>query len=171
MHGGFFLPDMLTLLPTIPALAMIAGFFAIFADLFGPLFNIVIRLFELVPLMFNPTLLANEIITGITVGISIIYEAIMGFLNPAKYMKTTKEIKTKALDTIKENCYSTSFMSILLLIICPPFAVYQAYGFAIHEIFFCTLLIIYGYYFPGLIYAIMVINPILKKKMNNKCKT
>ena len=34
MHGGFFLPDMLTLLPTIPALAMIAGFFAIFADLF-----------------------------------------------------------------------------------------------------------------------------------------
>ena len=62
MHGGFMFADMVTLLPTIAPLIMIAGFFAIVWDFFGPLFNIIIRMFEIVPLLFNPTELANEII-------------------------------------------------------------------------------------------------------------
>ena len=48
MHGGFFLPDMITLLPTIAPLIMIAGFFAIVWDFFGPLFNIIMRIFEFI---------------------------------------------------------------------------------------------------------------------------
>ena len=60
-------------------------------------------------------------------------------------------------------------MNIVLLIICPPFAIFQAQGFAIHKIFFCTLLTVYGYYFPGLIYAIIVTN-ILHKKCKKDIK-
>jgi uncharacterized membrane protein YqaE (UPF0057 family) len=168
MHGGFMLPDMVTLLPTIAPLAMIAGFFAIFWDLFAPVFNLMIRIFELVPLLFNPTQLANEIITGVIIGIKLIIEAILGFLNPAKYGSTPEARKNRALNKVNQNCYSTSFMNLVLLIICPPFAVFQALGFKIHEIAICTLLTVYAYYFPGLLYAILIISHKIKKNKNSK---
>ena len=170
MHGGFMLPDMVTLLPAIAPLTMIAGFFAIFWDLFAPLFNLIIRIFELVPLLFNPTKLANEIITGVTIGITLLFERVLGFLNPSSYLSSNKQLKKDSLDTIDTNCYSTSFMNILLLIVCPPFAVFQANGFKFHEILICTLLTVYGYYFPGLIYAILVVSHRLKKNKSSKCK-
>ena len=72
----------------IPPLIMISGFFAIVWDLFGPLFNIVIRFFELVPLLFNVQL-ANEIITT-SVGLVMIIEKVMGFFNPPLNMDQTQ---------------------------------------------------------------------------------
>jgi uncharacterized membrane protein YqaE (UPF0057 family) len=169
MHGGFMLPDMVTLLPMIAPLSMIAGFFAIFWDLFAPVFNIMIRLFELVPLLFNPAQLANEIITGVTIGLSLLIESVFGFLNPAKYGSMPEARKNRALDKVNQNCYSTSFMNLVLLIVCPPFAVFQALGVKIHEIAICTLLTIYTYYFPGLLYAILIISHKIKKDKNGKC--
>ncbi len=172
MHGGFMLPDMVTLLPTIPPLIMISGFFAIVWDLFGPLFNIVIRFFELVPLLFNPAQLANEIITGTSVGLVMIIEKVMGFFNPAKYGPDAKPYTPEsAMSRAEKNCYSTSFMNLVLLIICPPFAVFQALGFSFNEIFLCTLLTIYGYYFPGLLYAIILTSSSMKSSKNKSgCK-
>ena len=166
------LPDMVTLLPTIPPLIMISGFFAIVWDLFGPLFNIVIRFFELVPLLFNPAQLANEIITGTSVGLVMIIEKVMGFFNPAKYGPGAKPYTPEsAMSRAEKNCYSTSFMNLVLLIICPPFAVFQALGFSFNEIFLCTLLTIYGYYFPGLLYAIIVTSNSMKSSKNKSgCK-
>ena len=172
MHGGFYLPDMVTLLPTISPLIMISGFFAIVWDLFGPLFDVIIRLFELIPLFFNPVQLANEIITGVTVGIVMVFRKAMGFLNPAKYgpdvdLKNDKN----PINSIEQNCYSTSFMNLVLLIICPPFAIFQAIGFSFNKIFICTLLTIYGYYFPGLLYAIIITSNSMKSSKNSvRCK-
>ena len=169
MHGGFMLPDMVTLLPTVAPLFMIAGFFAIVWDFFGPLFNIVIRIFEIVPLLFNPTALANEIITGVTIGLTMLIEKVIGFFNPNMLSTTDENRADDIMKRANKNCYSTSFMNIVLLIICPPFAIFQAQGFAIHKIFFCTLLTVYGYYFPGLLYAILVTSNNMKNR-KSECK-
>ena len=166
MHGGFMLPDMVTLLPTIAPLILFSSFFALVWDLFGPLFNFVIRIFEIVPLLFNPTELANEIITGVTMGITMLYEKTFDLFNPSNLsneVNTDINSKNSAFSRANKNCYSTSFMNLVLLIICPPFAIYQAHGFSFHEIFLCTLLTVYGYYFPGLIYAIITTGLLSKR--------
>ena len=167
MHGGFMLPDMVTLLPTIAPLIMISSFFAIVWDLFGPLFNIVIRLFELIPLLFNPSQLANEIITGVTVGLFMVFQKAIDFFNPAKYGPDEKpQSAENTVNNIEKDCYSTSFMNLVLLIICPPFAIFQAVGFSFNKIFICTILTIYGYYFPGLLYAIIITSNHMKASKN-----
>ena len=61
-------------------------------------------------------------------------------------------------------------MNIIFLILCPPFAVFQSSGFVFHEIFLCTILTVYGYYFPGLIYAIIATGVLTKKEENEECK-
>jgi uncharacterized membrane protein YqaE (UPF0057 family) len=148
----------------LPWFIAIAAMFAIFGNIIIKLLDVFGAIFPIIPLLFNPPKLLNEIITGVTIGLSLIFESIMGFLNPAKYMGTAEERKNKALDTIKKNCYSTSIMNIIFLIICPPFAIFQANGFVIHEIFLCSLLTIYCYYFPGLIYAIMATQTLWKRR-------
>ena len=154
----------------IPPIAMLIAFLVYFGkvlvailSLIPPLINMAITLF------LNPTKLLNDIITGIVIGIKLVFERIFGYLNPASFMNTPEKSKEEALNSKNNNCYSTSFMNILLLIICPPFAVFQSNGLVIHEIFFCTLLTIYGYYFPGLIYAILIVSSKFKKR-GIRCK-
>ena len=65
-------PWTLAALPTLAPLFMIAGFFALTADFLAPIFGILIKLFELVPLFFDPVGLANEIITGVTMGFTFL---------------------------------------------------------------------------------------------------
>ena len=143
----------------LPGMIAMGAMFGLFGNIIIKVMDVFAAIFPIIPLLFNPVALANEIITGVILGLTLVMEAVFGFLNPAKYSKTPEERKDSHLENAPKTCYKTSILNILLLIVCPPFAVWQSRGFgALHEIFFCTLLTIYGYYFPGLIYAIMAVN-------------
>ena len=155
----------------VPPIAMLIAFIVYFWKVLVAIFSLIPPLIEMaITLFLNPTKLVNDIITGVTIGLSLLIERIFGYINPSSYLSSNKQSKKDSLDTIDTNCYSTSFMNILLLIVCPPFAVFQANGFKFHEILICTLLTVYGYYFPGLIYAILVVSHRLKKGKNQNCK-
>ena len=156
----------------IPPIAMVIAFIVYFWKVLVSIFSIIPPIIEMaITLFLNPTKLLNDIITGVIVGITLVIEAIFGYINPAKYGATAKKGNKLDLETIKKDCYSTSFMNLVLLIVCPPFAVFQALGFKIHEIAICTLLTVYAYYFPGLLYAILIISHKMKKNKNKKCST
>ena len=156
----------------IPPIAMVIAFIVYFWKVLVSIFSIIPPIIEMaITLFLNPTKLLNDIITGVIVGITLVIEAIFGYINPAKYGATAKKGNKLDLETIKKDCYSTSFMILVLLIVCPPFAVFQALGFKIHEIAICTLLTVYAYYFPGLLYAILIISHKMKKNKNKKCST
>ncbi len=159
----------------VPPIAMIIAFIIYFWKILVSIFSIIPPMLEMAALLLlNPTKLANEIITGTIVGITMIIEKVMGFFSPAKYGPDAKPITSEsAMSRAEKNCYSTSFMNLVLLIVCPPFAVFQALGFSFNEIFLCTLLTVYGYYFPGLLYAIIITNTRLSNsnKSDNKCRT
>ena len=157
----------------VPPIAMIIAFIIYFWKILVSIFSIIPPIMEMAAmLLLNPTRLANEIITGVTVGIVMVFRKAMGFLNPAKYGPDV-DLKSdeNPINNIEQNCYSTSFMNLVLLIICPPFAIFQAVGFSFNKIFICTLLTIYGYYFPGLLYAIIITNKhfVNSSKSGNKC--
>lgn len=154
----------------LPGLIAIAAMFALFGTILIKIMDVFSALFPIIPLLFNPPRLANEIITGVSVGIVMVIEKVMGFFSPAKYGPDAKPVSSEsALNRAEKNCYRTNFINIVFLIICPPFAIFQASGFIFHEIFLCTLLTVYGYYFPGLIYAI-ISTGILNKKQEQKCE-
>lgn len=154
----------------LPGFIAIAAMFGLFGKIIIKIMDVFTALFPIIPLLFDPPRLFNEIITGVTIGLSLLIESVFGFLNPAKYGGTPEGRKTKALDKINQKCYKTNIINIIFLIICPPFALFQAHGFVFHEIAICTLLTVYGYYFPGLIYAIMSTNILWKKNNQKGCK-
>ena len=154
----------------VPPIAMLIAFIVYFWKILVSIFSIIPPMLEMAGmLLLNPTKLANEIITGTIVGISMVIEKTMGFFNPAKYGPDAKPYDGEsAMSRAEKNCYSTSFMNLVLLIVCPPFAVFQSLGFSFNEIFLCTLLTVYGYYFPGLLYAIIITN-VNHKKSDDNC--
>ena len=154
----------------LPGIIAIAAMFTLFGDILIKIMDIFSALFPIIPLLFNPPRLASEIITGVSVGFVMVFRKAMGFLNPAKYGPNV-DIKSdeNSINSIEQNCYSTSIMNIIFLIICPPFAIFQASGFVFNKIFICTLLTVYGYYFPGLIYAIIATG-LLNKQKREECK-
>jgi uncharacterized membrane protein YqaE (UPF0057 family) len=154
----------------LPGFIAVAAMFGLFGKIIIKILDVFTAIFPIIPLLFDPPRLFNEIITGVTIGLSLLIESVFGFLNPAKYGDTPEARKNRALDKVNQKCYKTSLLNIIFLIICPPFALFQAHGFIIHEIAICTLLTVYGYYFPGLIYAIMSTNIVWKKKKEDECK-
>ena len=154
----------------LPGIIAIAAMFTLFGDILIKIMDIFSALFPIIPLLFNPPRLASEIITGVSVGFVMVFRKAMGFLNPAKYGPNV-DLKSdeNSINSIEQNCYSTSIMNIIFLIICPPFAIFQASGFVFNKIFICTLLTVYGYYFPGLIYAIIATG-LLNKQKREECK-
>ena len=153
----------------LPGFIAMAAMFALFGNILLKILDIFAGIFPIIPLLFDPPRLASEIITGVTIGLTMLIEKVLGFFNP-NILSTTDENRTDdIMKRANKNCYSTSFMNLVLLIICPPFAIFQAHGFDIHKIFFCTLLTVYGYYFPGLLYAILVTSNNMKNK-KSECK-
>ena len=154
----------------LPGIIAIAAMFTLFGEILIKIMDIFSALFPIIPLLFNPPRLASEIITGVSVGFVMVFRKAMGFLNPAKYGPNV-DLKSdeNLINSIEQNCYSTSIMNIIFLIICPPFAIFQASGFVFNKIFICTLLTVYGYYFPGLIYAIIATG-LLNKQKREECK-
>ena len=164
--------------------------------LLGPLYSIIegslklveflVILISKVPVLiqiaiqiFNPVNILNDSITGIFMGIKILFKGLIDALNPrnifgkGKYdkckdtgsgffgMRRPVNSKGKVTDINKSNdrkCVPPTLFRMIMLIICPPFALFQHVGLSNggwFNVIVCILLTVYGYYFPGLIYAIL----------------
>ena len=169
---------------------------AFLKPLLGPLYSIIegaltlveflVILLSKIPLIieiaisiFNPVNILNDIITGITMGIRILFKGIIDALNPRSFFGKGKYSKCKDKGSgffgmrrpvnnkgkvINRNtssdrkCLPPTVFRMIIMILCPPFALFQHVGFSNggwFNVIICTLLTIYGYYFPGLIYAIL----------------
>ena len=143
----------------IVGLTAIAAMFGLFGEIIIKIMDVFFMLFPIVPVLFDPVRLANEIIIGITLGFKFVFDSFLEYINPAKYLGSKNKDKDNDDGvTVEATCYSTSFFNILLLIICPPFAIWQKHGFdKIFEMLICSFLCVYLYYVPGLIYAMALV--------------
>ena len=138
------------------------------------IYNFVPLAFEL----FNPYKLINDIILGITLGIKIIIKGILDMISPRSFFGGKKTEYNRNNDTgsglfgmrrpydNKKNkltnktndrvCVKPTIFRLIMMVLCPPLSIFLHMGLKgwLHTII-CTVLTIYGYYFPGLIYAIM----------------
>jgi len=124
--------------------------------------------------LFNPISIVNDAIVGSFMSIKIIITNIIGVITPKKKLynkcsdtggglfgfRRAKNSEGKIIKNSKcandKSCRRNYILKYLVVILCPPLAVFFHMGITgWYHVIVCTILTVYGYYFPGLIYALL----------------
>jgi hypothetical protein len=154
-----------------PLKKMLVGIVDI-AILIGEIFALIPKLLKIVVTIFKPDKLMNDIIYGTTMGINSVISALTDKLN----FSTEKTVDEKA-DTAKNSngifgiddsskaiCTKPTWINLLILVLCPPLALYLHLGrtglsgigpwlSTIFMVLICCGMTYYMYYFPGFLFA------------------
>ena len=124
--------------------------------------KIVTKLVEYFFIILEPTKLLKDIFYGITVGLKTIMFAILdilfGKLTKLFNINTGIDGSNDKDSSLKSTiCAKPTLLSFILLVLCPPLAVFTQQGLKglFHVIVTCFLTCFY--YFPGLIYASLIL--------------
>ena len=146
-------------------LDLLNGIVKLFKDL-GLMLVELVRLFlnviEMIPIIFDPPRLIDDIMYGITYGINTAMGGVMGSIDPQKPAQEKQTTGPFDVNTKIDNstvCMSPSLSVILLLILCPPLAIFYKYSFmkALIPSIICGVLCVKLYYFPGLLFAALMV--------------
>ena len=150
--------------------------FDMFDALFSPLFDIgkgflkmleavlkVIeifgKVFEAIPTIFEPSKLIDDILYGISYGITKVFSGLVSSLdtekNPQDKEPGDDDINPFDVSKSKDNiCVPPTLVNTLLLLLCPPLAIFIKHGMSgLISTIICGVLCVKLYYFPGLIFA------------------
>ena len=138
------------------------------------LIKAVTELIQAAVLILNPVKIVNDSITGIFMAIKIVVVNILSFFTTTK-RKTYDACKAvgegifgfrrnrnekgkliKCNGTKGAKCMKTRKLSLLITLICPPLGLFLHLGSSgWFHVIVCSLLTVYAYYFPGLIYTLL----------------
>jgi uncharacterized membrane protein YqaE (UPF0057 family) len=130
------------------------------------LINIIVKLIKVFPkflsiftYILDPKKLISDIIYAIVTGAKMIYEATIGYLIGSFMKNFYLDSKNKNKKTKKggEKCFNKSLINVLILILCPPLAIFMNEGISSILYIIIASVLTYFYYFPGLIYSCLYI--------------
>jgi hypothetical protein len=144
-----------------PIISIGKGFLQIL-DVIVKLADILVKAIAMIPIVFDPPRLIDDIMYGVTYGINTVMGGIMGSVDPQKPVEEKQTSGPFGVNTKIDNssvCISPSLSVILLLIICPPLAIFYKYSFikALIPAIICGVLCVKLYYFPGLLFASLMV--------------
>ena len=114
------------------------------------LISMFINIMELIPNIFSPDKLINDVLYGTMNGITSMFEGIL------KQFDTNEEAPKKGIYNDKKNqvCVAPTLLNLIILVVCPPLALYKDRGLSgLFLVIVCGLLTYYLYYFPGFLFA------------------
>ena len=120
--------------------------------------GVFVNVMELIPNVFSPDKLINDVIYGVTEGIKTMISTFFGGLisrpkksdGPADAGKQLFGSSKKA----KVVCVKPTTITLLVLILCPPLALLLTEGIkAWYLVIICALMTYFFYYIPGFIFA------------------
>ena len=157
LKGGFGIAMFAALI--FPMIFIGKGFFRlgeVIETFFGLLFNFL----EMIPLIFDPPRLMDDIMFAVSFSINTLFgkvgEAVSSSANKPKD-ENKPEGPFGVTNKKQAKCIDPTFSTILLLIICPPMAIFMKLGFlrGIVSAIICGVLCVKLFYFPGLLFAIL----------------
>jgi len=115
------------------------------------------KVLKMIPTIFSPDKLLNDVIYGTINGINSMLSALfekMNFLGGEK-----NDVKNDGSggafgidDTKKAICVKPTFINLIILVLCPPLALYIERG-GFFLVIICGLMTYFMYYFPGFLFA------------------
>ena len=127
-------------------------------SLIDDLIGIIVNIFEMIPAIFSPDKLINDIIYAMSLGITSMIEGFIKNLPFGGGGKTKDEEGGKGIfgmgKDAKKVCIKPTFLNLIILVLCPPLALFLKRGMkGIFWVLVCGLMTYFLYYFPGLIFA------------------
>ena len=117
------------------------------------LIKLIPKIFSLFEMFTDPGKIIKDAIYGIKTGIIMIFDAIFGDLFRLITKPFVNVDNNEKKGKSKDACFDKSFIKYILLVLCPPLAIFVKNGFrSIFNILLASILT-YFYYFPGLIYT------------------
>jgi hypothetical protein len=152
-----------------PLKKMLVGIVDI-AILIGEVFALIPKIIKIVINIFKPDKLINDVIYGTTIGINNMITALMNKLSfsSEKTMDEKEAGGTGGIfgidDTSKSICVKPTLINLIILVLCPPLALYIHVGrggidgitgfiYLIFMVLICSGMTYYMYYFPGFLFA------------------
>ena len=124
-------------------------------------FKLLREVIEMIPIILDPPRLIDDIMYGITYGINTVMGGVMGSVDPQKPSEEKQTSGPFGVNKIDKStvCISPSLSVILLLILCPPLSIFYKYSFikALIPSIICGVLCVKLYYFPGLLFASLMV--------------
>ena len=122
------------------------------------LLKIIPKLIELATSIFSPDKLLNDVIygsiTGLTSMITAIFENLSNLFGESEPKKDASNGIFGIEDKKKQICIKPTIINLIILIVCPPLALFINKGWrSIFMIIVCALMTYYMYYFPGFLFA------------------
>ena len=120
-----------------------------------------LTIIEMIPIILDPPRLIDDIMYGITYGINTVMGGVMSSVDPQKPSEEKQTSGPFGVNKIDKStvCISPSLSVILLLILCPPLSIFYKYSFikALIPSIICGVLCVKLYYFPGLLFASLMV--------------
>lgn len=146
--------------PLFKPIIGIANAFLKIGELIMLFVTLFIKVITTATVLFDPPRFINDIIIGSVIGITQFINSLLERFSIKKYFRSNvfkkEDCKKDNLNSNKV-CYKPTFLHYLILLVCPPLAVFikvGIYGFV--QVAICAFLTMYAYYFPGLLYAILI---------------
>ena len=123
--------------------------------------KIVPKLFDLFTMLLDPIKILKDIFFGIVTGFTMIFNAIIDSLFGNIRQTLNPHLPDSTSDTKRNNgngiCAKPTLLTYILLILCPPLAVFTQRGLAgFYQVIIASVLTLI-FYFPGLIYATLIL--------------
>jgi uncharacterized membrane protein YqaE (UPF0057 family) len=139
--------------PIVGIMKTVLGILALIVELLNMFPKILQLFFELT----DPVKLIKDTIHGVTSGVVLIFNGILDTLFGKLTNKYKINLENKENKSEKEDCIQPKFIELLILILCPPLAIFIRKGMkGILTILITTILTCF-YYFPGVIFASLYI--------------
>ena len=161
------------LAPIIPPIIAIGLLFVVFGDILITLVRSFPDLIKMFKNLTDPELFMRDLTHGIFTGVQLIIGSSMdlfkgillkiadklGFSDDFFGLKTDKKREDQLdQDLDKIQCIKPTFMKYIILVICPPLYVFMNKGFNGWMYIIIDFLLTLVFYFPGLLYAILICN-------------
>ena len=141
--GGIFAPIV------APIIGIAKGFIKM-GELAVSLVELIIKVVATIPSIFNPDKLINDVLYGTMNGITSMFEGILNQFT----MNETSPKKGIYEDKKNQVCVAPTLLNLIILVVCPPLALYKDRGITgLFLVMVCALLTYYLYYFPGFLFA------------------
>jgi hypothetical protein len=162
--GGIFAP-------IVGPIKNIANGIVKLGEMCGLLVEVFISIMKLIPNIFRPDKLLNDIIYGTTMGINSLISSLMEKINSigtSDKSQTDKNNGTGGIfgidNSSKAICTKPTWINLIILVLCPPLSLYLHLGksgisgigpwfYAIFMVLICSGMTYYMYYFPGFLFA------------------
>ena len=148
--GGIFEPIL------GPIIGIAKGFISL-GEICGTLVQLLIDVIKMIPTIFSPDKLLNDVIYGSITGITSMFTALfakVGFIGGDPKTDDGSGGVFGIDDPNKAICIKPTIINLVLLVVCPPLALYIKRGFSsFFLVIICGLMTYYMYYFPGFLFA------------------